>query len=162
MTLEDRDAERSWIERMPIPILVMGILFAFYVVVLHVLILFNGAFPLFGSWVTELSGIALIDVASLCLVGLIWGTLAQRSWAWWGSLLYFASTTVSWIVTLAASTWPDILMALDFPPFETQILRRLPVQGFHFAILAGVPLLLTIGAILRARTCFAAEGPESA
>ncbi|MGD2177825.1 MAG: hypothetical protein PVG71_08385 [Anaerolineae bacterium] len=162
MTFEDREAESCWIERLPIPVLVLGMLFAFYVVLLHVLILFNGVFPLFGHWANGLSGIALIDVAILCLVGLIWGVLGQRKWAWWGSLLYFGLMTVSLTVTLAISRWSDILTALGFPPFELEILRRVPLQGFHFAILAGVPLLLTMGAILRARQCFEAEYRASA
>jgi hypothetical protein len=70
--------------------------------------------------------------------------------------------TVSWIFTLAISQWSDVLTALDFPPFEMEILRRIPLQGFHFAILAGLPLLLTMGAILRAKRCFGLEHPVSA
>jgi hypothetical protein len=162
MTLEDGDRTDSWIEKQPVPILVLGMLFAFCIVVLHVLIFFNGAFPLFGNWVTDLPGIALIDGASLLLAGLTWGVLGRQKWAWWGSLLYFASMTVSWILTLATSKWSDILLAMDFPPFEMEILQRLPLQGFHLSILAGAPLLLTMGAILRARGCFETERPLSA
>jgi hypothetical protein len=162
MTFEAGDSTTYWVEGLPVPVLVLGMLFAFYVIVLHVLILFNGVFPLFGSWVTELPGIALIDIAILCLVVLIWGILRRQKWAWWASLCYFSLMTLSWIVTLAASTWLGILTALDFPPFETEMLQRLPLQGFHLAILAGVPLLLTIGAILRAGGCFRVEAPGSA
>jgi hypothetical protein len=166
-TFEEGDSESCWIEGLPVPILVLGLLFAFYVVVLHILILFNGIFPLFGIWMTELPGIALIDIASLSLVVLIWGVLARRRWAWWGSLLYFALITVSWVLTLATSTWSDILRSVDFPPFEMEMLEGLPLQGFHLAILVGVPLLLTIGAILRAKGCFdtrrrGQSGPPSA
>jgi hypothetical protein len=162
MTFANTETASSWIERLPVPILVLAILFAFYVIVLHALILFNGLFPLFGYWVTELPGIALVDVASLCLVGLIWGTLTRQKWAWWGSVLYFTSMTASWILTLATSTWSDILTALDFPSSEMERLSRLPAQGLHFAVLAGFPLLLTIVAVLRAKACFEAERPASA
>jgi hypothetical protein len=157
LTFENRDPRTYWIERLPVPILVLGLLFSFYVVVLHVLILFNGAFPLMGNWVTELPGITLLDVSSWCLVGLIWGTLSRRKWAWWGSLLYFGFMTASWIVTLVRSSWLDILRAVDFPPFEMEILQGVPLQGFHFSVLAGIPLLLTLAAIMRARRCFGAE-----
>jgi hypothetical protein len=64
----------------------------------------------------------------------------------------------SWIVTLVRSSWLDILTAMDFPPFEMEILQRVPLQGFHFSVLAGVPLLLTLAAIIRARRCFGTEG----
>jgi len=162
MTFERRDPRSYWLERLPIPILVLSMLFTFYVVVLHILILFNGIFPVFGQWMNELRGIALIDAASLCLMVLIWGVLRRRRWAWWGSLLYFALMTISWILTLAASDWSGILSAVDFPLFEMEMLRRLPLQGFHLSILAGVPLLLTIAAILRAKACFESQSPASA
>jgi hypothetical protein len=154
---EDRDQKTVWIEGLPVPILVLGLLFSFYVVVLHVLILFNGAFPLMGAWVTELTGITLLDISIWCLVGLIWGTLRRKQWAWWGSLLYFGFMTASWIVTLVRSSWSDILAAMDFPSFEMEILQNVPLQGVHFSVLAGVPLLLTLVAIVRARRCFGAE-----
>jgi hypothetical protein len=157
LTFENRDPKTYWIEGLPVPILVLGMLFSFYVVVLHVLILFNGAFPLMGNWVTGLAGITLLDISIWCLVGLIWGTLRHRKWAWWGSLLYFGFMTASWIVTLVRSSWSDILAAMDFPSFEMEILQNVPLQGVHFSVLAGVPLLLTLVAIVRAKRCFGAE-----
>jgi hypothetical protein len=157
MIFEVRDHRSCWIERLPIPILVLSMLFIFYIVVLHILILFNGVFPLFGNWMNELAGIALIDVASLGLMILLWGVLGQRLWAWWGSLCYFTCITMSWVFTLATSGWSDILEALDFPPFEMEMLQRLPLQGLHLSVLAAVPLLLTLVAILRARGAFEAQ-----
>jgi hypothetical protein len=153
-TFERAERYSTWIERLPVPIMVLGMLFAFYVLVLHVLILFNGVFPLFGIWLTGLPGIAVIDVGILCLVGLLWGVLRQQRWAWWGSLVYFTTMTASWSLTLATSTWSGILAALAFPPFEMAILRGIPLQGAHFAALAGVHLVLTLIAILRARDSF--------
>jgi hypothetical protein len=123
MTLADRDPASSWVEGLPIPILALGVLFVYYGVVWHILILFNGVFPLFGHWVNQLPGIVLIDLAVLCLVGLTWGILGRRRWAWWGSLLYFATITASSILTLGTSSWSEILAALGFPPFETEMLQ---------------------------------------
>ncbi len=158
LTFEHRDPQTYWIERLPIPILVLCALFSFYLVALHVLIFFNGLFPLVEVWVSELAGIFLLDISILCLACLLWGTLRLRKWAWWGALLYFGLMSISWIVTLAKSSWSDILLKMDFPPFEMEILQRLPFQGFHFAVLVGVPLLLTWGTIIRAKRYFEAEG----
>jgi hypothetical protein len=160
-TFEKGEPGPAWIERLPVPLIVEGLLLAFYVVVLHVLILLNGAFPLFGRWVTGLPGIAIIDLVCLALVILIWGVLKQREWAWWGSLLSFTTLTVSWLFTLATSTWQDVLDALDFPAFEREFMQRVPVQGYHLAILAAAPLLLTLVAILRAKGSICAERPRS-
>jgi len=151
-----------WVERVPVPLLVESLLLAFYVVVLHVLILLNGAFPLFGRWVTGLPGIAIIDLVCLVLLLMVWGVLKQRKWGWWGSLLSFATLTVSWLFTLSTSTWQDVLNALDFPAFERELMQRVPLQGYHLAIPAAAPLLLTLVAILRAKGSIYAERTGSA
>jgi hypothetical protein len=48
LTFETRDPKTYWVERFPIPMLVLCSLYLFYIIVLHILILFNGIFPLFG------------------------------------------------------------------------------------------------------------------
>ena len=154
LTFENRDPQTGWIERLPIPVLTSSLLFSFYLVVLHVLIFFNGVFPLFGVWMTGLAGIILLDISILCLAGLTWGVLGLKKWAWWGALLYFGLMAVSWIVTLAKSSWLDILASMNFPPFEVAILQKWPLQGSHFAVLAGIPLVLTLGLLIRAKRYF--------
>ena len=155
-TFEAKDPRSSWIERLPVPVLVLAALQSFYVVVLHIPILFNGIFPLFGTWAFELQGILLLDAAIACLALLTWGVLRQRAWAWWGSLIYFGLMTSSAIVTLSTSSYADILSILSFPPTEMAFLDGLPFQGFHFAVLIGIPLLLTLGVIVLARPHFGA------
>jgi hypothetical protein len=154
LTFETRDPGPSWIEQVPLPILVLGLLDLFYVVVLHIPILFNGLFPLFGRFLSGMQGILYLDLSIACLIFLAWGTIRRRAWAWWGSLLYFGLLTSSLILTLVRSSYADILSIVQFPPTEMQFLGGLPVQGYHFAALAGLPLLLTLGAIVLARRHF--------
>ncbi len=153
-TFEHRDPAPCKIECLPMPILVLVILFAFYAVAFHALIFFNGLFPLLGTWINGLRGITAIDVTLLCLAVLTWGILTRQKWAWWGTLVYFSGLTLSWVLTLARSGWPDILAALEFPPYEMEILERLPFRGSHFAVLVGIPFMLTLGLILRSRSYF--------
>jgi len=127
-----------------------------YVVALHVLIFFNGLYPILGRWAVELRGISLIAISILCLVLLIWGTLHLKKWAWWGDLLYFSWMSITWVVTLAQSSWAELLYALGFPPFEVTILQNLPFQGGHFAVLLGLPLTLTMGLIVYTKGYFEA------
>lgn len=145
----------AWIETIPVPVLALGYLFSFFLIILHTHIYFNGMFPLFGSWLTGLSGIVLIDLSILALLVLLWGTLRRSRWAWWGALGYFCLMAVSYVLTLLASDWQTILSTADFPPFEVEILRGIPAQGYHLAILVGIPFLLAIGLILRARPYYA-------
>ncbi|MDY0019779.1 MAG: hypothetical protein RBT47_07245 [Anaerolineae bacterium] len=153
-TFEQREPAPCSIEHLPLSILVMVILFAFYAVALHALIFFNGLFPMLGAWVNGLQGITTIDIALLCLTVLTWGTLTRQKWAWWGTLVYFSWLTLSWTLTLMRSSWLDMLAALEFPPYEMEILERLPFRGSHFAVLVGIPFVLTLGLILQSWSHF--------
>jgi len=155
-TLAARDRSGPYaVERLPLPVLVLCALYLFYLLSLHVLLLFGGFFPLFGTFASGLQGIVLIDAAILALALLLWGTLRLRAWAWWGSLVYFTVMSVTWIWTLARATWAEILAAMDFPPFELDILSGMPFHGAHLAALVGLPLLVTLALIARARRHYA-------
>jgi hypothetical protein len=154
LTFERRDPKTYWTERRPRSILVLSALFTLYLVALHILIFFNGLFPVFGIWLSGLEGIVLLDMAILWLVCLIWGTMRMNRWAWWAALGSFTVLTASWVVTLAMSSWSDLLLELDFPPYEMDILEGLPFQGWHFAVLVGIPLALTLGVLIWFRRDF--------
>jgi hypothetical protein len=154
LTFEARDPGSSWIEAQPMPILVLSTLYLFYTVVLHIPIFFNGLYPFFGRFLSGLQGIRLLALSMACLVLLTWGTIRRRPWAWWGSLVCFASFTLSALLTLLKSSYADILATLRFPPTEMAFLDGLPFQGYHFAALIGPPLLLTLAAIVLARRHF--------
>jgi multisubunit Na+/H+ antiporter MnhE subunit len=154
LTFEAKDPNSYWIEKVPMPILVLGSLYLFYIVVLHIPILFNGMFPLFGRILSGLEGIFFLDFSIACLVCLAWGTLKRQTWAWWGSWVYFALMTLSSFLTLLKSSYSDILSKMQFPPTEMEFLGGLPLQGYHFAVLTGIPLLITLGVIVVARRHF--------
>ena len=50
----------------------------------------------------------------------------------------------------------DILSKLNFPPTEAEILQGMPLQGYHLAVLAGIPLLLTMGLLVLSKRHFRA------
>ena len=145
LTFESRDPNAPWIEQIPLPVLVVCSIVLLTIVVLHVLILFNGAFPLFSTLVFDLQGIALIDLSILILVVLIWGLLRLRRWAWWGALVYWAFLTFSSIAALSSYSLADILAQMKFAPLEMEALGGMPLHGAHLAVLAGIPLLVTLG-----------------
>ena len=157
-TFEARDARLYWIERLPMPVLVLVVLFIFYVVFMHVPLFFNGFFPLFGVWLSDVQGFFALDVAILALIGLIWGVLRQRMWAWWGSVAYFALLMLSSNVTLACSSFAEMLAQMQLPPAEMEMLKGMPLQGIHFVPFVGIPLLITLGVIVLSRRHFVHQG----
>jgi hypothetical protein len=160
LTFETGDPQSYWIETRPMPVLVLSTLHLFYILVLHVLLLFNGIFPLFGVLVSDLPGIFLLDASILCLALLVWGLLRLRTWAWWGSLIYLSLITFSSILTLIRSRYADILSAMDLPPTEMEFLDGVPLQGFHFAVFIGMPLLITLGVILVSKKHFGSSSRD--
>jgi hypothetical protein len=157
LTLESTQPRPSWLEGCPVPALVLACLLLFYMVVLHVLLFFRGIFPVFGFWLANLQGFVLIALSVLCLALLTWGVLRLWNWAWWGALIYFGLLAVSVVLTLVRSSYADMIVLLDFPQREVQFLRGIPMEGYHFAMLAGLPLLLTLGWTIYARRYFRAE-----
>ena len=158
LTFETKDPKTYWVERFPIPVLVLCSLYLFYVVVLHIPILFNGIFPLFGVWLVDFQGILLLDILIACLACLIWGTFRLRTWAWWGSVIYFGLLTSSSMLTLCRSSLSDILSRMKFAPTEMEALQGLPFQGGLMAAFIGIPLLLTLGLIILSKRHFRTEG----
>jgi hypothetical protein len=156
-TLERQNANPHWLEGRPIPILVLCLLYAFYGVVLHIPILFNGLFPLFGRFLTGLPGIAALDLAILFLVALAWGTFRQKAWAWWGALVYWTAMSLSVIVTFASTTYLELLALADFAERELEFLDGIPLQGYHLALFFSLPLLATVGLIVACRRHFSAS-----
>jgi hypothetical protein len=154
LTFEAPDLRPSWIDELPQPVLVLGALLLFFIVVLHIPIFFNGIFPLFGLLLTGMEGFFLIDVSIFCLAGLTWGVLKLKPWAWWGALVYVSLLAVSVIVTFSRYSLPDILARLRFPPTEVEILDGLPFHGFHLALMLGVPLLITLGLLVYSKRYF--------
>jgi hypothetical protein len=158
LTFETKDPQTYGVERFPIPVLVLCSLYLFYIVVLHILIFFNGIFPLFGVWLVDFQGILLLDILIACLACLTWGTFRLRTWAWWGSMIYFGLLTSSSILTLCRCSLSDVLSRMKFAPTEMEALQGLPFQGWHLAAFIGIPLLLTLGLIILSKRYFGTEG----
>lgn len=139
-----KDVKHYWTDNISPQVLALSFLYFFYIIMLHILLLFQGIYPVFGVFVYGLDGIYLLDISIMCLICLIWGTLRLKLWAWWGGVFFLGLFAISTVVTLLKTNYTDLLSILSFPPVEMNILKALPVQGYHLAILAGIPLFLTL------------------
>lgn len=159
-TFETADAQPHWTDPLPLPILVLCMLYTFFILVIHTAVLFRGAFPLFGVLVTDLRGFELIAGAMAVLVLLTWGTIKRQLWACWGGLAYFVAAIVSLLLTFSRLSWAELLSAMAFPPLETQALSGIAASGWHIVAFLAPPLLATLGVILAARRHFGAPGQQ--
>lgn len=155
VTLEACDLRESWLERLPTPILTLCLLYLFYGIALHLPILLNGLYPLFGSFLSGLPGIAALDLTILTLGGLTWGSFKRQVWAWWGGLLYWGALSTSTIITSVMTDYKELLALLALPSREIDMLDGVPLQGIHLAAFFGLVFLLPLGWLVACRKYFA-------
>jgi hypothetical protein len=128
---------------------------------LHIPILFNGLFPLFGSFQYSLNGIYFLDLSIVLLIGLTWGVFKLRYWAWWGATAYVCTMTASAVISLLSVDPHEIIARMKFTRLELKALQGVPVEGFHLALMVSLPALLTLVLLLRSRRHFGQhEFPE--
>jgi hypothetical protein len=150
-TLEARDGNAHWLEGVPLPLLVLAMLYVFFAVLLHVGVLLNGIFPLFGRFVYGLTGAVLLDAVIWALVVLAWGTLRRRLWAWWGALGLLGALAVSTVWTFWRTSYAGLLDVMAIPAGELEFLDGVPAEGWHLALFVGLPLLVTVALLAWAR-----------
>jgi len=142
------------LELRPVPILMLCLLHLFFLIVLHLPILFRGLFPFFGTLLGDMQGIYSISAEVLVLAALLWGTWGRQRWAWWGSLLFYAALAATWLLTFAHMSYADLLVWLRFSPREMEILSGIPLRGWHIGAFVALPLLSTLLVILASRRSF--------
>jgi hypothetical protein len=156
-TFEAHDLTNSWIEDLPMPILVLSALFVFFAVVIHMLVLFRGIFPAFGKFLYGIPGILSIACCTAALLVLLWGTLRRKRWAWWAALIVWGGFTLSLVVTFIFTRYADLLAEIGFPSREVEILKSIPLQGYHLALLFGLPCLAAWVVLLLSKPTFDRE-----
>ncbi|NLM10957.1 MAG: hypothetical protein GX213_09365 [Clostridiaceae bacterium] len=85
----------------------------------------------------------MLDITILCPSFLVWGLLRLQLWAWWGTVFALGILALSTITTFVNSSYLTILGNMKFPPKEILFLRNIPIQGYHLAVLIGIPLITT-------------------
>lgn len=143
------DAPPTWIERRPLPQLILFVLLIAVIIALHLAQFFQAMFPVFGRLVLGRAGAYLISVNVVLLGGLIWGVAKQQMWAWWGLLIYFSLFTTSTLLTFSRLTITDIITRMDLPEYELAFMANLTIlQNYCPIWLLVVPLLAILGLLI--------------
>jgi hypothetical protein len=158
-TFEAQDPRPGALEARPMAILVICLLDLFFLIALHVPLLYRAMFPVFGTLWGGLEGVYLASATILVLALLAWGTWHQWRWAWWGSAAFYALLAASWLVTFAQISYAELLAWLQFAPTEMEALAGIPLQGYEIGLFAGLPMLACLGVILASRRHFRQANP---
>jgi len=140
-TLAQWDAQEKPVHPVPLINIITASSFGFIVIVLNLLILFNAIFPVFGFFVYGLAGTALLTPCMGIYALLAWGSFNQMTWAWWVGLIFHGLFTLSVVISLLSTPYPQLLAGFDFPPFELDILDGIPLKGWHLSLISGLAML---------------------
>jgi hypothetical protein len=124
-----------------IPLSVRGVcaLLCFIILALHLPMLVNGIFPLFGRLLTGRQGFVALDILILTLAGLTWGFAQQKRWAWIGVLLIFGLLAASNAATFARHSLLDVLLVMRLPPTEMAFFQGIPFLEQPLALPTALP-----------------------
>lgn len=151
---EQRGSGSAALEDKPISHLVLGSLLAFFVLFLHLPLLFNGAFPLFGRYLFDLSGLLATQMAIAALIVITWGVFRGQSWAWWAAVLYLILMILTATTTFLVTTPADLFSGMHLAEMELEILDNVPLQSYHLLLLFVPPLLVTLALLIAWRRAF--------
>jgi hypothetical protein len=141
----------------PMPRLVLCSLLAFFALFLHGLLLFNGAFPLFGRFFFGFSGLLATQLAILVLLVVAWGLFRGRPWAWWAALIMLAFLILTATTTFLATTPADLFAGIHLAEMEREILANIPFQSYQLLLFFAPPLLVTLILLIVWRRDFALQ-----
>ena len=136
------------VNKIPIIVKTISVLFIFFIIVFHIHFLFNGFFPLFGKLLSGLNGFILIDIFIFLLGFLIWGLLRLKSWSWYGSIVYLIFLILSTAITLYKQNIQGLLSVMAFAPKEMEIINNITLKDWQISIILGLsvimPLIITM------------------
>ena len=160
LTLKSRDKSTYWIEKIPIPVLVIIMLFILYILDLNALLFLRGMFPFFGILLFDSYGALLISISTLIFSFLIWGLYQLKAWAWWGSVTYFGLIAISFLLTFSIKSLYDIYPIMNIAPLELKFFQNIPFQNFRLSVFMAIPLLVTLAIIIYSKKYFLVKKPS--
>lgn len=152
--LEEADPHPGKLAAFPAPLIAIAGMGVILVVIFNLLILCNGMFPFFGRWLSGMQGTVALVISIGWMALITWGNMQRYQWAWWGTLLLVGLFGLSCLITFPLSSYQEILAVMNFPPSEMDFLDGIPARGYHFAILSGLPLVLTWVVAFKSRKHF--------
>lgn len=153
-TVRPKGGSGGWAERLPLRILTLAVVYLFYIVMFLTFFLLNGFCPAFGTFLSGIFGMAVLGLLIFGYGILFWGLLRQKRWALWGGMLLTVAVALSCFITFSVHSYMEVLSVLAFPARELDFLDGIPLEGYHMAILTGLPFLAGLVALIISRKDF--------
>jgi hypothetical protein len=119
---------------MPVRSFLVLFVLSLFILLFHILIFYHGIFPLFGKFLTGLSGITIYGFLILIMILLIYGIINKVYISWIVSIILFSILTVSSIITLISYKYTEIIELLKFPKLENDVFLKVPLKSIYLLI----------------------------
>jgi hypothetical protein len=130
------------------------IVYCLYILIFHIMIFYEGLFPLFGTFLTGIKGIVAYSLSVLLMILLIYGLVKREFWSWIISICFFSLFALSSLITILNYRYTEIIELLDFPKLENDIFLKLPLKSFYLLMPAAYIFLITILIIIMVKKFF--------
>lgn len=143
---EKHDPAIYWTEQYPFPLLALLFLMAGMIIVLHIAILFQCLFPLFGQ--ISLGGQSIYYIAAFILILciLMYGIVRMEIWAWWGSMIVISVMAISAAMSFARNSFYDIVQMMDLPSTEMGFIEKSAmIYDVNIVALVVLPMIAALG-----------------
>ena len=152
---EAQDQNLYWTERYPFSLLALLLLLTMMIVVMHITILFQALFPLFGQFILGRQSVYLISLCILLLGILMYEIVKLKIWAWWGTIGFLSALTISSLISFSRYSFYDIISMMDLPVYEMDFLNQMTVlHDFRLVVLAAGPLVTALGLLIYSKRYF--------
>jgi len=139
---------------MPVRSYLVLLVYYLFILLFHILIFYQGIFPMFGKFLTGLSGITIYGFLILITILLIYGLINKVYISWIVSIILFSILTASSIITLLSYKYTEIIELLKLPKLENDIFSKLPLKSIYLLIPVLYILTTSLIIIIRSKKYF--------
>jgi hypothetical protein len=139
---------------MPVCSYLVLLVHSLFILLFHILIFYQGIFPMFGKFLTSLSGITVYGFLILIMILLIYGLLNKVYISWVVSIILFSTLIVSSTITILGYKYTEIIELLKLPKLENDIFLKFPLKSIYLLIPVLYILTTSLIIIIRSKKYF--------
>ncbi len=139
---------------MPVRSYLVLLVYLLFILLFHILIFYQGIFPMFGKFLTGRCGITIYGVLILMTILLIYGLINKIYFSWVGSIIIISLLITSSIITTIGYKYAEIIELLKLPKLENDIFFKLPLKSIYLLIPVLYILTTSLIIIIRSKKYF--------
>jgi len=125
------------------------IVYSLYILLFHIMIFYNGLFPLFGKFLTGHSGIFVYGFLIILMTLFIYGLFKRIHISCIISVVFFGLLLISATITILNYDFISIIELMNLPKLEHDIFVKLPLKSFYLLLPVSYILISSLIIVIR-------------